>query len=703
MKPGRPGPSAVTAILLLVATATHAVAQRASVADFLAAPFTSEISAAPAGAHVAWIANAEGVRNIWVASPPAYEARRLTAYTRDDGQELSSLDWLPDGSALLFIRGSGANRQGETPNPTSDPAGAEQAIWRVALAGGEPVRIATGAGVAVSPRGDGFAFTRGGQIWWAPLVGDSSPRQLVRARGGAGSLRFAPDGARLAFVSGRGTHSFIGVYDFAASTLRWLAPSVDRDRDPVWSPDGRRIAFMRMPASTRLTSFRAVREAQPWSIMVAAVATGEANRIWRAEEGRGSAFSGVVARNQLFWTADDRIVFPWERTGWRGLWSIPTTGGEAVHLTPGEFEVEYVTLAPAGRDIIYNSNQGDIDRRHLWRVSARGGAPRALTSGEMIEWSPSPIADGDAIAFLRSTATRPAHPVLLVNGRARELAPGAVPANFPERLHVTPEAVTILAADGMRIPAQLFLPRDLRPGERRPATVFFHGGSRRQMLLGYHYGGYYNNTYAFSQWLANAGYIVLSVNFRSGIGYGMEFREALNYGAGGASEFNDVLGAGLYLRGRPDVDPERIGIWGGSYGGYLTALGLSRASDLFAAGVDIHGVHDWNVGIRTFIPSYNPLEIPAESELAFRSSPMSTIDTWRSPVLVIHGDDDRNVSFIETVTLVEALRARGVHVEQLVFPDEVHSFLLHENTVAAYSAAGDFFERMLRGRVTDDR
>ena len=124
--------------------------------------------------------------------------------------------------------------------------------------------------------------------------------------------------------------------------------------------------------------------------------------------------------------------------------------------------------------------------------------------------------------------------------------------------------------------------------------IFFHGGSRRQMLLGWHYMDYYHNAYGMNQYLASLGYVVLAVNYRSGIGYGLNFREAINYGASGASEFNDVLGAGLYLRTRPDVDPKRIGLWGGSYGGYLTALGLARASDLFAAGVDFHGVHDWS-------------------------------------------------------------------------------------------------------------
>ena len=153
--------------------------------------------------------------------------------------------------------------------------------------------------------------------------------------------------------------------------------------------------------------------------------------------------------------------------------------------------------------------------------------------------------------------------------------------------------------------------------------MFFHGGSRRQMLLGWHYRGYYHNAYALNQYLASRGYVVLSVNYRSGIGYGMEFREALNYGATGASEFNDVLGGGLYLRNRPEVDPEKIGLWGGSYGGYLTALGLARASDLFAAGVDLHGVHDWNAVIRNFVPSYDPEASLDFARLAFESSPMA--------------------------------------------------------------------------------
>jgi dipeptidyl aminopeptidase/acylaminoacyl peptidase len=689
---------AAAMLLTALAMPATAAAQALDLAALMSPPFPSNLTASPTGGKLVWVMNEEGARNLWIADAPDYVGRRLTHYQEDDGQVLGSPAITPDGATVVFVRGGGANRKGEIPNPMSDPAGAEQALWRIGAEGGEPVRIGAGSSPTTAPDGDGVAYLRGGQIWWASLSGENDPDVLVSARGSAGSLRWSPDGARLAFVSRRGDHSFVGVYDRAASSVTWLAPSVDTDSDPVWSRDGRQIAFRRTPARSPLEPpiFRPVREARPWSIHVVDLESGAAGEVWRAEEGVGSAFHGVVAENQLFWGADDRIVFPWERTGWTLLYSVPANGGPATLLTPGEFEVEHVQISADGRELFYSSNQGDIDRRHLWRVDVRRGRPTAITRGEGIEWSPTPTANGAALAYLRSDARTPAHAVVRVgDADARELAPGSIPADFPSARLVIPQAVTLTAADGMQVPAQLFLPREVRRGERRPALVFMHGGSRRQMLLGFHHSSYYHNAYAMNQYLASQGYVVLSLNYRSGIGYGLEFREALDYGATGGSEFYDVLGAGLYLRGRPDVDPARIGLWGGSYGGYLTAMGLSRASDLFAAGVDIHGVHDWNVGIRNFVPDYDVLESPEAAALAFRASPMSSVDRWRSPVLLIHGDDDRNVAFAETVTLMEALRDRGVEVEQLVFPDEVHSFLRHENWLSAFRAASDFFARRL--------
>ncbi len=686
----------ITSVLLVVIAAPLAAQQPFTLEQVTAAPFPENLTAAPAGGKVAWQLNARGVRNLWVAAPPDYQGRQITSYTEDDGQEINQVEWTPDGQSVIYVRGGDFEMGREDPNPRSNPAGVEQVIWIVDS--GAPRRLAEGHSPAVSPKGDRVAFVQKGQIWMAMLEGDAKPAQAVHARGSAQSLRWSPDGTKLAFVSARGDHSFIAVYDPAASQLRYLDAGVDHDGDPVWSADSRQVAFIRVPAAPEI--FGPQRTAEPWSIRVADAATGRGRQVWKAEPGRGSVFHGIVARDPLMW-AGRRLIFPWERTGWLHLYSleVPSQGaapGTPLDLTPGEFEVEHVTLAPNGSGLVYSSNQGDIDRRHLWRTAVDQAGATPVTSGEGIEWSPVVTSDGKGIAFLRSGAQLPARAAILVaNGEPKDLAPGSIPSDFPADRLITPQPVMISATDGMLIHGQLFRPRNLAAGERRPAVVFFHGGSRRQMLLGWHYMYYYNNAYAMNQYLASRGFIVLSVNYRSGIGYGLDFREAIDYGARGASEFNDVTGAGLYLRSRPDVDAARIGLWGGSYGGYLTALGLARASDLFAAGVDFHGVHEWNVEIRNFTPSYDPEKQQEVARIAYESSPIAWVKTWHSPVLLIHGDDDRNVPFSETVTLAAALRKQGVEFEELIFPDEIHDFLLYAHWVEAYHATEEFLRRKL--------
>jgi len=685
------------AFLLIAAVTSSAPAPRFTLEQIMSAPFPSDLTAAPKGGAVAWVLNERGARNIWIAEAPAYQGRRLTNYRADDGQEIDQITWTPDGRSLIFVRGGDFEMHRDNPNPASLPQGVEQDIWIVALSGGAPRKLAEGNSPAMSPKGDRIAYLKKGEVWTIGLDENSKPLQMLHAKGQADELHWSPDGSRLAFSTSRNDHAFIAVYNAASPELTYLSPSVDRDSNPVWSPDGGQIAFLRAAANTRAFSFGPVRTAQPWSIHVADAASGKGRELWHADEGPGSAFHAMVASDQLFWGAGDRIVFPWEKTGFQHLYSISTHGDAPTPLNvSGDFEIEHVSLSADRRTVLFSSNQNDTDRRHLWRVSLQAENLTPLTPGEGLEWSPVETSDGKAVAMLRSDVRNPAHAAIKVaNDAVRDLAPDSIPSEFPAQSLVVPQPVIFSAADGMRIHAQLFMPPGIAAGQKRPALIFFHGGSRRQMLLGWHYMDYYHNAYGMNQYLASLGYIVLAVNYRSGIGYGLDFREAVNYGATGASEFNDVMGAGLYLRSRPDVDPKRIGAWGGSYGGFLTALALARASDLFAVGVDFHGVHDWNDVIRNFVPAYDPGKDADAARVAFESSPLASMSTWKSPVLLIHGDDDRNVPFHESVRLAEALRKQHVDMEELIFPDEIHGFLTEKRWLEAYHATADFLGKHL--------
>lgn len=664
-----------------------------TVEQVMSAPFASGLTASPKGIRVAWFANEEGRRNLWVADGPGLKAKRITHFTSDDGQALSDLTWSPNGQALVFVRGEGRNTEGEFPNPVSDPSGTEQALWSVSVEGGGPRRIGSGAQPTVSLAGQ-VAFINDGQVWSAPLSGSMPPQQLFSARGIQRSPQWSPDGTILAFVSDRGDHSFIGLYDATRSSVAWVAPSVDRDHTPRWSPSGREIAFIRQPGrGGDPPPADATEVPDPWSIWLAEVGSTGARRLWTSTALPDGSLPRMAGEGILQWGSEARLVFASEEDGWMHLYSIASSGGAPTLLTPGPCEFEEVAASTGPGRIVYSSNCGDINRRHLWSVPSEGGSPTQLTKGENIEFSPAILVNGD-IAFLRSDARLPASPYVMGPDGAgiRNVAPVSLPDGFPSARLAVPKQVLFKSPDGWEIHGQLFVART-EPGRRLPAVIFMHGGPVRQMFPGWHNRYYYHNAYAMNQYLASRGYAVLSVNFRSGIGYGRRFREAPGRGPRGASEYQDIVAAARYLQSMAEIDRERIGLWGGSYGGYLTALGLARNSELFAAGVDLHGVHDWST--RRF-RRWAGTESPDIIRRARESSPVDAVDRWRSPVLLVHGDDDRNVDFSQTVDLAQRLRKQNVTFEQLVFPDEVHDFLLHRHWVEVFRAAADFFDRHLK-------
>ena len=709
--------------------------------------------------RVAWKTYEKGMRNVYTAAAPLWRPVNLTNFREDNGLDISAISLSDDGSVAVFVRGSAPNSRDWVANPSHDPNGPERAIWAVKTSGGPAWKVAVGAAPVLSPDGKSVLYVKDGQIYRARVLPgtattamDKGEKPFITAWGRQSNPRWSPDGRKIAFVSDRENHAFIAVYDVKSRTLAYLDPSVDCDGNPVWTDDSKRIVFTRRPgtpfgaqnqdgagvgqsagtptgiaqalqrlrnggfgppcgggfgggggggaaaAAAQQAQARAAQAAQrpgffqarfpggyTLSLMMADVSTRIASEVWHNEPGERS----FTTLNGMRYAAG-HVVFPatvpndeWDR--WFSI-DLANPAKAPVLLTTTDGLIEgagSVELSADGKTLFYATNARDIERRHIWSVPVAGGTPQQLTTGEGVETSPVKLASGKAIAVLYFDWNTPASVGIVASGadKAKTIFPVLGKA-FPRDAHVKPQIVWTKAADGVSVSNQLFLPRDLKPGEKRPTMVFVHGGPMRQMLPAYHYMEFYHWSYAYNQWLAAQGYIVMSINYRRGIGYGRSFQTAANAQALGNSEYQDVVAGALYLRSRDDVDASRLGIWGLSYGGLLTAQALARNSDLFVAGVDYAGVHLYGSSLDT-------------AALSFKSSAVGAIDQWKSPVLLVHGDDDRNVDFAQTVGLVQLLRARGIYYELTVVPDDTHESMLHKNWIDTWERTDLFLKRFV--------
>ena len=666
------------------------IAAQPKLDEFLSGPFASGVSVSRDGNQWAWIENIQGRRNISLRNSAGLVAR-ITGYDLDDGQELSQLTFSPDGQSLIFVRGGDASREGFGPNPSSLADGVEQAIWCINLVANETIRVALGSDPIFYPDGKKILFSKGAQVQTISLESGATPSALFFARGANVDPKFSPDGREVLFTSLRRDHSFIGVYNLESRIIKWISPEVSRDMLPVWSPDGKRIAFIRQPGlkAGELISFVGGRK---FSVWVVNASSGKGSSIWTSPSDDGG-FAQTYPAMPLAWTKSDRILFFSEHEGWNHVYGVNPDGGSLKDVTPGKGEVESYTLDAGEKNIFFDGNRDDIDRRHIWRAGVTDGIVTPVTSGDGIEMYPV-LVNGDLMCFRSTYNVPPALVKFDAKAKTFLAISSPAPATFSPQGFVKPEQVILKAPDGTTVHGQLFVNRNLKG--KRPGVVFMHGGPIRQMLLGFHYRDYYSNCYAFNQYLASIGYAVMAVNFRDGIGYGRDFRRAKDQGPWGASEYQDVLTAAKYLQSLPEVDDRRIGLWGGSYGGYLTAMGLARNPEIFKAGVDLHGVHDWAFRAKEFSPGGGWGITEKDFDTAYKNSPVSDLSKWVGPVLLVCGDDDRNVLFQETTDLAERLREKNVPVEILVLPDEVHGFLRYQSWQRVFESAREFFDKHLK-------
>jgi len=675
----------------------------------LSYPFPLDLTSARHGDRIAWVIDQNGVRNVWVAKAPDFKPHQVTRFTQDDGQEITQLTFSPSGNTLVFVHGGDHDANWPVKvavDPASSPVEPKVMIWTVDLHANTARELTEGDAPVISSDGK-LAYIKDDQVWTAPMAANSKtkPKRLFFDHGKDGDLQWSPDGKRLAFVSHRDDHAFIGLFTDDQTPILYVSPSTGNDGDPRWSPDGAHIAFTRQPGNGGPPQPILVQTPQPWSIRVADTRTGQSRVVWQSPDTLVGSYPQTAGGSNLHWAdGDSKLVFLADLDGWPHLYSIDANGGTPTLLTPGKFMVEDVAMAPDGRSIVYTANTGttkdDNDRRHLFEVSVDRADAKALTSGSGIQTSPA--AAGSGIAYIDAGAQRPPLVSLMqANGNSqRALQADLIPADFPTAQLVIPQVVTFKAADGTEIQGQLF--RSAHAGADQPGMIFVHGGPPRQMLLGWHYMDYYTNSYAVNQYLATHGFTVLSVNYRLGIGYGHAFHNPPHAGPAGASEYQDVVAGAKFLQHVHGVDPARIGIWGGSYGGYLTALALARNSDIFKAGVDMHGLHDWSRAIGWWFDQnpngrYEQGDYKQALKVAWESSPDADIAKWKSPVLLVQGDDDHNVHFLQMEDIVPRLKKHGVPFEEMVIPNEIHGFLRHASWMKADTATVDFLERKLGG------
>lgn len=688
---------ALTQVLLLLLTsvtlhplpAQAADQQRLSVEDLLSLPAISQYRVN--GNDVAWVERERQSWNLYVARAPEFTARRLTHFLQDDGAALNIVGFGARGE-IFFTRG----RAGF--NPSHDPAPVTVGLYS-ATEGRNSAKllladISEGFQAAlVAGDGRSILFARQGDVYrYQPQRSRNTPSRLFQVRGTISAMLLSPDGRRLAFVSDRsvyqrGKYSFVGVYDMDAGTITYMAPGLGMDQNLTWSPDSKRLAFVRFGYEPRTWRFSHHREGAPFDIVVADAATGEGGAVFTSQIGYGarfhgfgaSGYSGLGGSYSLIWLSNDDLLFPYEKTGWKQFCAVPADGGSVRAVTSGAFEINGARPSSDRTRVYYWANsEKDLARLGLYYLDVSAGLrPVPVPTGGPgdMPFNALPLAAGGFVYKMAGPRQPTRLRVRTADGRDKPIssrhqisaaAIGQLPA---------PQAVYFTSRDGMRIPAVLYQPAGPKGERSHPVIVHSHGGPRSQVYPVWNTGFGYRTVLPY---FASKGYYVLSVNFRSGTGYGLDFREPDSYGGRGAGDVEDFLAAADYLVNTyPAIDPERLLIYGHSYGGHNVTNALAR-SDKYAAGISSAGVGDWVVEMEKDFRETLQFNIPQRlllEQQAHQSSAIASIDQWGDePILFLHGDNDRSAALQQSLELYLALRRRGKTAEAVIFPGESHGF-----------------------------
>jgi dipeptidyl aminopeptidase/acylaminoacyl peptidase len=624
------------------------------------------VQVAPDGSRVYFVRG----DNLYVADPVAGSVRRLTDIRRGDPpkrepEPQGQRAFLREQQRELFgVFREDSLRRARAYPPPPDTAGRPKPFY--------VERDATLGGFGVSPDGRRMWLewerpASEARLAWVPdYVTESGYTE--QAPGKRTKVGDAVPAQRLAWV------------DLATGDVAWVDPGLEGRRVRMWprgwSPDGGALLVVAVADDFK----------DRWVLVVDV----EADTAFAVDHARDEAWIGGPLWNAAGWMPDGRrIWFVSEASGFAHLYTVPVGGGAATPLTSGPWEVTEVELDEDAGLFRLQTSEASPFERHLYTMPLGGGERRRLTEAVGRHdgvWSP----DGARIAVLHSTANRP--PELYL----QDARPGARPQRLTESTTPAfraydwrvPEIVTFRASDGTDVPARLYRPE--RPNGA--AVVFVHGAGYLQNV--HRWWSSYEREYMFHNLLADRGYTVLDIDYRGSAGYGRDWRTAV-YRHMGGRDLQDQVDGARYLVREHGVDPARIGIYGGSYGGFLTLMAMFTEPEVFAAGAALRPVTDWahyNHGYTGRI-----LNLPQDDPEAYRrSSPIYFAEGLRGALLICHGMVDQNVHFQDTVRLVQRLIELGkTGWEVAIYPVEDHGFRHASSWTDEYRRVLALFERHL--------
>jgi dipeptidyl aminopeptidase/acylaminoacyl peptidase len=663
--------------------------------DFFGGKWTYQASWSPNGALIAYLQDNWTRQDLYVVPAAGGQPRRLSQAERFIGNPRGNSAgqppvWSPDSSEILYGQDGALKIVSVNDGRIRDFAPSEEAKGNASY----------------SPDGKALVYGSRGRLYVAPRE-SGAPREIQTAGRALGGPLWSPDARRLAFSANTLAQSFtlapsyvgrlltfpfsqpgtsdVGVVDLESGQITWIAASPLAESVLAWSPNGRSLLIERVS-----DDFKERR------LLLADVVGGPLDTIL---EERDEKYLPLGRGFASFLQDGSRIVYASEASGWNHVYTFDTATRRSRALTSGPFDVREIALGPDNA-IYFASNEVGPDQPQIYKVAAAGGSPTRLTTERAVHTGLHLEPAGTRILYLRSDArSMPDVFVQRADGSKPALRltmsnpSGPVVDRWQE-----PRLVTYPGHDGLTVKAQLFVPPFATPGRLFPAIVHVHQAASYQDVYAGPGPQKDNVTwYGWHQRLAQLGYVVLNVDYRGSTGYGRAYRVANYRDLGGGDRLDAVSGV-QYLKTLGVVDTDRVGVYGMSYGGHLVLSLLTKNPTVFRAGVDIAGVADMRMVYETAgrAAVVARLSTPdAAADLYRESSALSFVDRIASPVMVLHGTDDPNVSILQSLRLVDALLAHGKRFEFEVYPGELHFFTRSRSWIDAFGKMERFlFEEL---------